>query len=279
MRNIWRSQRAIDFQSSLFLRRQCVSEQDDKLKLNYWCFKTTLKCLLLLVLLKFNYHKRNVNHRFTIHFQSTVVFPRMFFQVSFLVSYENCWGNAFRDKVLTSLSGSVGFLSLASEMGAVLDFPEIPEVASQSIFIFLFICYFYVLIKCETGSTVLTYLQQVAQKQQLQTYLHPDFNPEEPFLDKGGWGVSAQDSGLEVLTCRMRMGQESLFQLHHYRKANRVGLLSQETRPCPKQGGPEIPLRQLREFSHPGTANCFVFNLAPVFISWHLRGRDQSVNT
>lgn len=106
--------------------------------------------------------------------------------MSFLVSYENCWGNAFSDKVLTSLSNPVGFLSLASEMGAVLDFPEVPEVASQSIFIFLFICYFYVLIKCETGSAVLTYLQQVAQKQQLQTYLHPDFNPEEPFLDKGG---------------------------------------------------------------------------------------------
>lgn len=51
------------------------------------------------------------------------------------------------------------------------------------------------------------------------------------------------------------------------RKANRVGLLSQETRPCPKQGGLEIPLRQLREFSHPETTSCLVFNLAPVFIS------------
>lgn len=110
----------------------------------------------------------------------------MLFQVLFLVSYKNCWGNAFRDKVLTSLSDPVGFLSLASELDAVLDFPEVPEVTNQSIFIFSFICYFYVLIKCETGSTVLTYLQQVTQKQQLQTYLHPDFNPEETFLDKGG---------------------------------------------------------------------------------------------
>lgn len=207
-----------------------------------------------------------------------MVFPRIFFQVLFLISYENCWGNAFRDKVLTSLSDPVGFLSLASEMDVVLDFPEVPEVTSQSIFIFSCICYFYVLIKCEPGSTVLKYLQQVAPKQQLQTYLHPDFNPEEPFLDKGGWGVSAWDSGRSA-GCRMRMGQESLFQLHHYREANRMGLLSQETRPCPKQGGPEIPLRQPREFSHPGTTSCLIFNLAPVFISWHLRGRDQSANT
>lgn len=44
------------------------------------------------------------------------------------------------------------------------------------------------------------------------------------------------------------MGQESLFQLDHYRKANRVRLLPQETRPCPIQGGPEIPLRQHGNF-------------------------------
>lgn len=44
------------------------------------------------------------------------------------------------------------------------------------------------------------------------------------------------------------MGQESLCQLDHYRKANRVRLLPQEARPCPKQGGPEIPLRPHRNF-------------------------------
>lgn len=111
-----------------------------------------------------------------------------FFQVLFLVSYENCGGSAFRDKVLISLSGPVGFLSLASETGAVFDFPEVPEVTSQSLsfyFSIYFILFFYVVIKHDwTHSTHIS--PTSGPKQQLQASLRPDFNPEETFLDKGG---------------------------------------------------------------------------------------------
>lgn len=82
----------------------------------------------------------------------------------------------------------VGFLSLASETGAVFDFPEVPEVTSQSLsfyFSIYFILFFYVVIKHEwTHSTHIS--PTSGPKQQLQASLRADFNSEETFLGKGG---------------------------------------------------------------------------------------------